>query len=898
MDSDESALNTEHLLGSYTLITASESHTNTPEPRIWVSIDALYKVDVAAGAHIYVALADQHQQPKPLIQVFASTIDVDLHQQQSSVGSKSVIATIWPSSTVKRNCAMASSALLDSLGHPDIGISNLLLFAHPADEIDLHDVSSALLSFRLMVGKGGQLVTMGGRHSLPDPTSPLRQHSKMAQGRGGGNKVPAVQSPSIRSSINTPSPMALLKTDRMAVSPAQSAATSSRNKNDIVSTRHQQEALTQLLTSPGQRLTSLLESLMLKHAQNRYLVPGNIICLPFMAHQLLLVVEADEFSSSRQPVYVTPQTRVRLILKDEISQERILERANGHRYVEKAVKAALFLDGEGDGEGPASRAARRAAEAGERALDVSFKDLGGGLDRINALKELATVPLRAPEMFQRYGMQTPRGVLLHGPPGTGKTLLARATAGDCGAALFLLNGPDIVSEFYGESEVGVKGIFAAAKACAPSIVFIDEIDAIAPSREDGNTGHAAGRLVTTLLTEMDGLPSETPVVVVAATNRVDSLDSALRRPGRFDREIEVGVPAAKERRAIFVKKLEKLRNSLQDEEISALAATAHGFVGADITALCSEAALQALRRFAHTNDKAQITVSYKDFKAAETRVSPSAMREIALEVPNVSWDDVGGLDDVKARLKESVEWPVQNSDGLERVGAQAPRGILLFGPPGCSKTLLARAVASQAGMNFFAVKGPELFSKYVGESEKAVASLFAKARRAAPAIVFFDELDGLAVDREEGDSSSVAHRVLSQLLQEMDGLQTREGVVVLAATNRPDCIDVALLRPGRFDRLLYVPPPSEEEREAIFFVHTRKMPVDDVDMALLASKTNGYTGADIAAICREAAMSALEESLEAESVGLRSFERAIKKVRPSTSTVSMELYTDYMRFAN
>jgi SpoVK/Ycf46/Vps4 family AAA+-type ATPase len=893
MDSDESALNTEHLLGSYTLITASESHTNTPEPRIWVSTDALYKFAVAAGAHIYVALADQHHHPKPLIQVFASTNDVDLHQQQSNIGSKSVVATVWPSSTVKRSCAMASSALLDSLGYPDNGTS-LLLF-----RVDLQDTSSSLLSLCLIVGKGGQPVIMGGRPSLLDPTSPPRQQSKMARRRGGGNKAPAVQSPSMMSSINTPPPMELLKTAAVAVSPVQNAATSSRNKNkDIVSTGHQQEALTQLLTSPGQRLISLLESLVLRHAQNRYLMPGNIICLPFMAHQVLLLVEAEEFSSSSQPVFVTPQTRVRLILKDETSQEAILVRANGYGYVEKAVKAAASLADDGEGEGPASRAARRAAEAGEKALNVSFKDLGGSLDRINALKELVIVPLRAPELFQRYGIQTPRGVLLHGPPGTGKTLLARATAGDCGAALFLLNGPDIVSEFYGESEVGIKGVFAAAKACAPSIIFIDEIDAIAPSREDGNTGHAAGRLVTTLLIEMDEFSSEAPVVVVAATNRVDSLDPALRRPGRFDREIEVGIPTAKERRAIFAKKLEKLRHSLQDEEISALAATAHGFVGADITALCSEAALQALRKFVHSNDNAQITVSYKDFKVAETRVSPSAMREIALEVPNVSWDDVGGLDDVKARLKESVEWPIKNSDGLERVGAQVPRGILLFGPPGCSKTLLARAVASQAGMNFLAVKGPELFSKYVGESEKAVALLFAKARRAAPAIVFFDELDGLAVDREEVDSSSVAHRVLSQLLQEMDGLQTREGIVVLAATNRPDCIDAALLRPGRFDRLLYVPPPSEEEREAIFFVHTRKMPVDNIDMALLASKTNGYTGADIAAICREAAMSALEESLEAELVGLRSFEKAIQKVRPSASTVSMELYTDYMRFAN
>ena len=897
MDSDESALDTEHLLGSYTLITASESHANTPEPRIWVSTDALYKVAVAAGAHIYVALADQHQQPKPLIEVFASTSDVALHQKQSSIGSKSVIATVWPSSTAKRSCAMASSALLDSLGHPDIGTTSLLLFTHPEDEIDLHDTSPSLLSLCLIVGKGGQPVTMRGRPSLLDPTSPSLQQSKMARGRGSGNKAPVVQSPSMQSSINTPPPMALLQTDGMAISPAQNAATPSRNKNDIVSTRHQQEAFTQLLTSPGQRLTSFLESLVLRHAQNRYLMPGNIICLPFVAHQVLLVVEADEFSSSSQPVYVTPQTRVRLILKDETSQEAILGRANGHGYVEKAVKSAASLDDEGE-EGPASRAARRAAQAGEKAINVSFKDLGGSLDRINALKELVTVPLRAPELFQRYGIQTPRGVLLHGPPGTGKTLLARATAGDCGAALFLLNGPDIVSEFYGESEVGVKGVFAAAKACAPSIIFIDEIDAIAPSREDGDTGHAAGRIVTTLLTEMDGLSGEAPVVVVAATNRVHSVDPALRRPGRFDREIEVGVPTAKERRAIFEKKLEKLRHSLQDEEISALAATAHGFVGADITALCSEAALQALRKYVHSNNDMQITVSYKDFKTAETRVSPSAMREIALEVPNVSWGDVGGLDDVKARLKESVEWPIKNSDGLERVGAQAPRGILLFGPPGCSKTLLARAVASQAGMNFLAVKGPELFSKYVGESEKAVASLFAKARRAAPAIVFFDELDGLAVDREEVDSSSVAHRVLSQLLQEMDGIQTREGIVVLAATNRPDRIDVALLRPGRFDRLLYVPPPSKEEREAIFFVHTRKMPVDNVDMALLASKTNGYTGADIAAICREAAMSALEESLEAESVGLRSFEKAIEKVRPSAYTVSMELYTEYMRFAN
>ncbi|KAA6418217.1 MAG: Cam interacting protein [Trebouxia sp. A1-2] len=724
--------------------------------------------------------------------------------------------------------------------------------------------------------------------------------------------------------------------------------------------------------------------------------------------------------------------------------------------VAEARAAAAASDEEEGVEGAAARAAARAASLGLAAASTGYASLGGVDDHVKALRELVTLPLKFPHLFARYNMRPPRGVLLWGPPGTGKTCLARGAAAEVGVPLFVINGPDIVSEFYGESEAS---IFTAAHALAPSVIFIDELDALAPARgtadsEGGGGGGVApepaaemsGRIVSSLLTAMDGINTHSAsagkdnhlvklsqvvsvyeiggagVVVIAATNRPEALDSALRRPGRFDRELEVGVPSPAARAHILRAKLKAVRHCLAEEDIDALAAAAHGFVGADLAAICDEAAMAALRRVivarrpppavqhlqsnqphhevqgpchrgkhkgqqlqaschqaaqdiqavnqaadvhssqqqsmtelkpqakqqhsdaaqqsagmptslggedrlqpdshdshmdlqglsqdistfkisetepvrvcANAEDlsgqqrqavpgggaaadsavqsssaqagqaetqvrrvdlqpdkadphaggaalqgsktqppseeaelqagKAELLITLADFRVAETRVRPSAMREVALEVPKVCWGDVGGLDGVKQRLQEAVQWPHLHPEALARLGAQPPKGVLLYGPPGCSKTLLARAVANEAKLNFLAVKGPELFSKYVGQAEKAVAALFARARAAAPAIIFFDEIDGLAGTRVGEGESGVGERVLSQLLMEMDGLQTRVGVVVVGATNRPDCVDAALLRPGRFDRLLFVPPPDVAARHAILVVHTRNTPL-------------------------------------------------------------------------
>ncbi|KAG1665840.1 hypothetical protein FOA52_005875 [Chlamydomonas sp. UWO 241] len=582
--------------------------------------------------------------------------------------------------------------------------------------------------------------------------------------------------------------------------------------------------------------------------------------------------------------------------------------------------------GGGGGRGAACAVIRVCFDVGGLRYAGGFDTLGGVSEYVPALRQLVSLPLRAPQLFAAYGVRPPRGVLLHGPPGTGKTLLARAAAADAGATLLLLNGPDVVSEFLGESEAGLRGVFAAARALKPAVIFIDEIDALAPSRgnADGGgggmaaalTGSSGGecgvsaRLVTALLTLMDGGGGADGdgVVVVGATNRPEALDAALRRPGRFERELEIGVPGPSARLDILRTRLRAVSHALSPWDEEELARAAHGFVGADLAALVDEAAMVALRRFVSARHACKspesphcaLVVGLEDFKVAETRVRPSAMREVSVEVPNVSWDDVGGLDTVKERLKEVVEWPVKYADALARVGARPPRGVLLYGPPGCSKTLLARAVASQAGLNFLSIKGGELFSKFVGESEKAISSLFARARAASPSVIFFDEIDALAGTRGDGGDSSgtggLGDRVLSQLLMEMDGLQARARVIVLAATNRPDRVDPALLRPGRFDRLVHVPPPDGAGRAAVLVVHTRHTPMgEDVDLGALAQACTGYSGADLAALVREAALAALQESLDADVVAARHFEAA-RALVPASAAPSAAMQAVFARF--
>jgi transitional endoplasmic reticulum ATPase len=549
----------------------------------------------------------------------------------------------------------------------------------------------------------------------------------------------------------------------------------------------------------------------------------------------------------------------------------------------------------------------------EKIPDVTYEDIGGLENEIKKVREMVELPLKHPEIFDRLGIEPPKGVLLHGPPGTGKTLLAKAVANESEANFISLNGPEIMSKFYGESEKKIRNIFEEAEKTAPSIIFIDEIDAIAPKREEAY-GEVERRVVSQLLSMMDGLKGRGKVIVIAATNRPNAIDPALRRPGRFDREISIGVPDKKGRDAIF--KIHTRNMPLaKDVKIEQLSKVTHGFVGADVSALTKEAAMNVLRRhLPDINPKedtpideeilSKLRVTDKDFRESLKIVRPSAMREVLVESPNVAWEDVGGLDDVKQELKEAVEWPLKYPASFSRMGIRAPKGLLLYGPPGTGKTLLAKAIANESEANFIQVKGPELLSMWVGKSEEGVRKVFEKARQVAPCIVFFDEIDSLAGRRGQETGTKVTERVLNQLLAEMDGIEDLTNVVVIAATNRPDMLDPALLRPGRFDRMLLVKPPQKKEREQILKIHTKdkKMPLaKDVDLKGMAEKTEGYVGADLEALAREAAMLALRKDIKAKYVEKKHFDEAMKKIKASVSKGDLEKYQqieeNYLRSA-
>ncbi|ETL44148.1 hypothetical protein F441_05697 [Phytophthora nicotianae CJ01A1] len=521
-----------------------------------------------------------------------------------------------------------------------------------------------------------------------------------------------------------------------------------------------------------------------------------------------------------------------------------------------------------------------------------FASIGGLQEELKAIREVVEQPLTNPETFERFGLPAPKGVLLFGPPGTGKTLIARALARELNARVFTINGPEVVSKFVGESEANLRAVFAQAAREAPSLVFIDELDAICPKR-DSRVGDMERRLVATLLTLMDGLSGSRQVVVLAATNRPNALDPAVRRPGRFDREVEIGIPRANDRLAILRVALRRLPHKLTNSELQELSSSAHGYVGADLSALCKEAALLALHRafasntqstgavLGDTNSLPPFEVTLSDLKLAMRGIRPSALREISVDVPRVLWIDIGGQDALKQALREAVEWPLQHPEAFTRMGIRPPKGVLLYGPPGCSKTLAAKALATESGMNFIAIKGPELFSKWVGESEQQVREVFRKARGASPTVVFFDEIDALASTRGTGGSSGASDRVLSQLLTELDGLEPLKRVLVVAATNRPDLLDPALMRPGRIDRALYVSPPDVPAREQILQIHTRKTPLaSDVSLAELAIATARFSGAELQALCREAALHAVEEDRAAVNVAKRHFVRALAVVTP------------------
>ncbi|WP_010477530.1 CDC48 family AAA ATPase [Thermococcus zilligii] len=620
----------------------------------------------------------------------------------------------------------------------------------------------------------------------------------------------------------------------------------------------------------------------------------------------------------------------------------------------------------------------QAVEVHEEAIpEVTYEDIGGLSDAIQKIREMVELPLKHPELFERLGIEPPKGVLLYGPPGTGKTLLAKAVANEANAHFIAINGPEIMSKFYGESEERLREVFKEAEENAPSIIFIDEIDSIAPKREEV-VGEVEKRVVSQLLTLMDGLKSRGKVIVIAATNRPDAIDPALRRPGRFDREIEVGVPDKQGRKEILqihtrgmplepsfekgevLKVLdevgsrvlepevltrlklqveragssEEIKSILQeygeiysdvkarlvDKMLERIAEKTHGFVGADLAALAREAAMVVLRRLIGEGKISpeqerippevlqELRVREEDFYEALKMVEPSALREVLIEVPNVRWDDIGGLEEVKQQLKEAVEWPLKYPRAFERLGIEPPKGILLYGPPGTGKTLLAKAVATESEANFIAIRGPEVLSKWVGETEKRIREIFRKARQAAPTIIFIDEIDAIAPARGSYEGGKYLDTLINQLLTEMDGIDKNSGVVVIGATNRPDIIDPALLRPGRFDRLILVPAPDEKERLEILKVHTRRVPLaGDVDLKDIAKRTQGYSGADLEALVREAALTALrrmvsgspgagpgeEEFIEKLTVTRRDFEEALKRVKPSITPYMIEYYNNF-----
>ncbi|MFX0123673.1 MAG: CDC48 family AAA ATPase [Candidatus Hodarchaeota archaeon] len=521
---------------------------------------------------------------------------------------------------------------------------------------------------------------------------------------------------------------------------------------------------------------------------------------------------------------------------------------------------------------------------------VTYEDIGGLSEEIKRVREMIELPMKHPQLFERLGIDPPKGVLLHGPPGTGKTLLAKAVANESGVNFVSIAGPEIMSKFYGESEQRIREIFQNAEKEAPSIIFIDELDSIAVKREEV-TGEVERRVVAQLLALMDGLKSRGKVIVIGATNRPNALDPALRRPGRFDREIEIGVPDKNGRYEVLLVHTRGMPLA-DDVDLNEYAAKTHGFVGADIAALTKEAAMHTLRKVLPKIDfdkplspeiLSKLVVSKENFDEALKITEPSAMREVLLEIPNVHWDDIGGLETVKQQLIEAVEWPIAHPEIFKRHGITPPHGILLYGPPGTGKTLLAKAVATESQANFIAIRGPELLSKWVGESEKAVREVFRKAKQAAPSIIFLDELDAIAPRRGAfAGGSHVTESVVNQILSLIDGLENLRDVLVLGASNRPDMIDPALLRPGRFDRLLLVKSPDKESREKILKIHTYGMKLkSDVNLSQLASDLEGYVGADIAAICREAVMIALREDLNTELIELRHFREAKKAVHPS-----------------
>ncbi|MBS3782674.1 MAG: CDC48 family AAA ATPase [Candidatus Thermoplasmatota archaeon] len=530
---------------------------------------------------------------------------------------------------------------------------------------------------------------------------------------------------------------------------------------------------------------------------------------------------------------------------------------------------------------------------------VTYEDVGGLDEELKRVREMIELPLKHPKLFERLSIEPPKGVLLHGPPGTGKTWIAKAVANEAGANFLSVQGPEIMSKYYGQSEEKLREKFEEAKDQSPSIIFIDELDSIAPKRDDVK-GEVERRVVAQLLTLLDGLTQRGETIVIGATNRVGAIDPALRRPGRFDREIEIGLPDRNGRKEILQIHTRGMPVA-EDFELSQLSEFTHGFAGADLESLVKEAAMRALRRYLPDIEMGEpipsevlekMEVKEKDFLEALREIEPSSLREIMVEIPQVSWEDVGGLETIKEKLKDSVERPISDPKSFVEMGIEPPKGILLYGPPGTGKTLLAKAIANESNANFISVKGPEVLSKWVGESEKAIREVFKKARQTAPSVVFLDELDALAPKRGGGGTDGATDRVVNQLLTSLDGIERTTDIVVLGATNRPDRIDNALLRAGRFDHRLSVPVPDREAREKIFAIHTRDMPLEeDVNLDHLVNVTESYVGADIESLCRGAGLKAIKD--DSRKVRMEHFDEAIKEVKPSVDDEVREMYEEW-----
>lgn len=593
------------------------------------------------------------------------------------------------------------------------------------------------------------------------------------------------------------------------------------------------------------------EAYLRRLLENRVLTSGDFIEIPIMGRKIVLVVTSH-----------LPKTDA--VLVRDTTQIEISEKVSAETKVPK----------------------------------ITYEDIGGLHDEIRKVREMVELPMKHPELFERLGVEAPKGVLLHGPPGTGKTLLAKAVANETDSNFISLGGPEVMSKFYGESEKKLREIFKDAEKNAPSIIFIDEIDSIAPKREEV-TGEVERRVVAQLLALMDGLETRGQVVVIGATNRPNALDPALRRGGRFDREIEIGIPNKDSRMEIMSVHTRGMPLS-EDVKIAHIANITHGFVGADLASLTKEAAMNALRRVLPDLDLEQeaipaeflekIFITQDDFHRALSEVQPSALREVFVEVPDVKWSDIGGLDEVKTNLRETVEWPLKFARLYKHMSASQPKGVLLYGPPGTGKTLIAKAVANESEANFISVKGPEFLSKWVGESERAVREVFRKAKQAAPCIIFFDEIETITPTRGGMVDSHVTERVISQILTELDGLEELHGVMIIAATNRPDIIDAALLRPGRFDKIIEITMPEIADRKDIFAIHTRGRPMgNDVTFEDLAQLTAGFSGADIAAICDEAVVIAIRDFLsELTEEEMKKIEKEEEEDLFSRSIISLE----------